>query len=450
MHKIKTGVEMIVMKFGGSSVGTAERIKQVAEIIGQRQAQNPVIVVSAIGGVTDMLIDNAKSALDGSYNIDKIRQKHSDILKGLNLDAGLVDEELSEIDVIYRGLSVLKDLTPRTLDLIQSFGERMSCRIVAAYLNTIGISAEARNAYDVGMLTDDNFGGAEPLEQAYTRLKQNLANTNNVSIVTGFIGKNKHGEITTLGRGGSDYTAAIVGAAIGAEEIQIWTDVDGIMTSDPRVIKTASSIRQVSFDEASELAYFGAKVLHPKTIIPAVQNNIPVRVLNTYNPSHEGTLIVKEAMEKCVKAIAFKRSIDLVSIHSTRMLMAYGFLARIFRVFEKYKIIVDMIATTEVSVSLTVDNNCSSSSLKQAVDEITEFADVKVEKDRAIVSIVGEGIGRSSKILGNVFNLVSENMIDVEMISQGASDINLSFIVNSADVDRTVEMLHQHFFGGRE
>jgi aspartate kinase len=438
---------MIIMKFGGSSIGSAMRIRQSADIIKQRLDKQPIVVVSAVGGVTDMIIDNANSAVKGEYDIEAIREKHTQILNDLELAEDLVNEELNEIEIIYKGLSIIKELTPKTFDIIQSFGERMSCKIVAGHLNKIGINAKPQRAYDIGMVTDNNFGCAEPLKEAYDLIKENLSEAQEVNVITGFIGKNKNNEITTLGRGGSDYTAAILGAAVGSEEIQIWTDVDGIMTCDPRVVEQAKSIKEVSFNEAAELAYFGAKVLHPKTIIPAVRNNIPVRVLNTYNPKHPGTLIVNKVSSKGVKAIAFKKNTNLISIRSTRMLMAYGFLAKIFRVFEEHKIAVDMVTTTEVSVSLTVDDN---KNLDKAIDELRKFSQIKIENDKSIVSIVGEVNGGANEILGKVFSKVCENGITIKMISQGASEINLSFIVNSEDIDKTVKLLHEHFFGGRE
>ena len=284
------------MKFGGKSVGTADSIRTVFQIIKDRIDKKPIVVVSAVGGVTDLLIDCAEAAVRGEEVeefLQKIDKKHFDILDEFKLPHELVDDRLNEYKELVNKLKEGFPINKEVMDNIQSFGERMSCKIVAAYLTQQNIKAEGYYAFDIGMITDNNHGNAEPLPEAYDNLKKNL-NVDHVAIVTGFIGKNKAGIITTLGRGGSDYTAAIIGAAVGSEEIQIWTDVSGVLSAEPRVVPEAKRIDVMSFAEASELAFFGAKVLHPKTIIQAVEKNIPVVVKNTNEQENPGTKIVKE------------------------------------------------------------------------------------------------------------------------------------------------------------
>lgn len=433
---------MIVMKFGGTSVGNPDRIKNVCDIVKTRLAKKPIVVVSAVGGITDMLIKAANTAVKGKVDIVDIRKKHMDIVDALKLDRSLLSE-LDEFEDFLKGIAQLKETSPRIMDKVQSFGERISSKIVAAYMTKVGMPAKAWNSYDAGLVTDSNFGKAEPLPEAYDALKI-LTRQKEVPIVTGFIGKDNDGAITTLGRGGSDYSGAIVGAAVDAEEIEIWTDVNGVMSADPRVVPEAKTIPSISFQEASELAYFGAKVLHPKTIRPAMEKDIPVRVLSTFEPNKKGTLIINKSKEckEIVKAIASKKNIVLFSIVSTRMLLAHGFLAKMFAVFEHYKKPVDMIATSEVSVSLTVDND---ENVPQILEELEQIAKIKIEKDKAIVCCVGEGMENSVGVSGRIFSVVGKAGIRVHMISQGASEINISFIVDNKDADAAVKALHTEF-----
>ncbi len=436
------------MKFGGSSVGDAEKIKNVCEIVKSKLAQKPIVVLSAVKGVTDKLIETAEKAAnddDVSKELEEIKQKHHKILKELGLDESLVDGHLDEFNEVIDKIFEMKKTNPELMDIVQSFGERMSVRIAAAYLNKIGIKAKAFDAYDIGMITTPDYGKAEPLPDTEEKIKEELDKVKEVPVVTGFIGKDSAGNITTLGRGGSDYTAAIIGAAMN-DAIEIWTDVSGIMTADPRVVKEAKTIEQVSFNEASELAYFGARVLHPKTIWPAIKRNLPVKVLNSFEPSHKGTTIVNKANEtkEAIKAIACKKGIALVNITSTRMLLAHGFLARLFSVFEDYKKSVDMVATTEVSVSLTVDHDKDLDKIKEDLEGVAE---VKTEKNKAIVCVVGEGMSNVPGIAGRTFSVLGKNKINIEMISQGASEINISFIVDSKDADKAVRVLHKGYFG---
>lgn len=436
---------MIVMKFGGTSVGSASRIEEVFQIVQPVRDQNPVVVVSAVGGVTDLLIEAGNKALKGQVDISPIVQRHKSVIDSLGLSDKTIRALHEEMHELLTGIRMIKEISPRTSDYLVSFGERISCQIVAAHFNQRGMAAKHHFAYDIGMLTDNNFQNALPLPEAYDLIRQHLSDTSYVPVVTGFVGKNKKGEITTLGRGGSDYTAAILGAGIGAEEIQIWTDVDGILTTDPRMVPAARNVPVVSFKEAAELAYYGAKVLHPKTIRPAMERGIPVVVKNTGHPEHPGTRIISDppANGKLAKALSVKKNVTLINVYSLRMLDAVGFLARIFNAFAQHNVAVDMISTSEVSVSITVEGH---QSIDAVVEELSAFARVDVDTNYAIVCIVGEGLRRGVGIAGQIFKVMSDEHIPVEMISQGASDINLGFVIKETHIEKAVTRLHAVLF----
>ena len=439
---------MIIMKFGGTSVGNAERIRNVCSIVKSHVKKNPVVVVSAVSKITDSLIRLANESARGKGNdvLEQIREVHYEIIEKLNLDEYLLEDDFIELLDLINKTKSNKRLDSETLDHFQSFGEIFSSKIAAEHLNKIGVNAKAFNSWELGFLTNDEFGNAEPLKETYQKLKNNVGKLNVIPVITGFVGKTKSGKITTLGRGGSDYTAAIAGAAIHADEIQIWSDVDGIMSTDPKIVKNARAIEKVSFAEASELAYFGARVLHPKTILPAMNKNIPVRVLNSFNPKNKGTLIVSKSgrIRQTVKAIAYKNNTTLINVESTRMLGAYGFLARIFEIFSKYKKSVDVVSTSEVSVSLTVDNG---KDVESILSELKQISDVEVAKNKSIICIVGEGLKETTGIISKTFGILEKNKINIEMISQGASKINITFIVDGKDTNKAVRLLHRGFFG---
>ncbi len=439
---------MIVMKFGGTSVGSAERIKQAAGIIRDNIELKPVVVLSAVGGITDKLIEAGNKAVLGHVSVEEIRKKHKEILSDLGLDTGLVDAELLEFENHLKGISMLKELSLRSMDLVQCFGERMSVKIMAAHMQKLGIKAKAFNSYDLGFLTDSNFGEATPDDNSYPEVNKNIIdyiNQGGVPLITGFIGKDSNGAITTLGRGGSDYTAALIGLIIEADEIQIWTDVDGVLSCDPKMASNVKNIEELSFNEAAELSFFGAKVLHPKTIWPAVEKNIPVKVLNTHNPTHPGTTILKQLSNvSCnVKVLSFKKNVTLVNIHSLRMLQAHGFLAKIFDIFARHNISVDMIATSEVSVSLTIDKI---KHLDKAVVELSEFSEVNIYSGKAIICLVGEGIKSNHEVAGAAFETLAREGINTEMISQGSSEINIGFVIDMKSLEIAVKALHEIFF----
>ncbi len=448
---------MIVMKFGGSSVESAAAIERVASIVKARVERRPVVVVSAMGKTTNKLLQIASNAVNGHRpearaQLTELKAFHEREAEAAvspadrAAAAGIIDDHFRELSELLGGMAVLGELTPRSVDAISSYGERLSSALVTLAFRNFGIDAVHVDSREV-IVTDGRHTQAAPLfPQSYERLAATVAPLaqSQVVVMGGFIGANEAGVTTTLGRGGSDFTASIVGAGIGAEEIQIWTDVDGMLTADPTILKEGHRVKAISFAEAAELAYFGAKVLHPSTVLPAIEKNIPVSILNSRRPEVPGTRIVPESVScrNIFKSIACKRKIMLVSIRSTRMLMAHGFLRRIFEVFDRFETPVDMVSTSEVSVSLTIDNP---SRLSEIQCELRQFADVDIESGQAIVCLVGDNIRYTPGVSGRVFHALSD--INVRMISQGASLLNVSFVVAEEDVPRSFEVLHREFFG---
>jgi aspartate kinase len=446
---------MIVMKFGGSSLESAEAIERVCEIIASRREKRPIVVVSAIGKTTNQLLHAAFAAKHARRDealtlIDRVRHEHLGIVEALTEENAkrevlahlhLCFDELAEI---LKGICILGELTPRSIDAISSYGERLSAPIVASTLLRKGTPAEAIDSRDY-IVTDSRFTQAQPKMAETEKRLSTLSHKveEKVPVLGGFIAATEDGTTTTLGRGGSDFTAAIIGASVHADEIQIWTDVDGMLTSDPQMIPEAHRIRTISFAEASELAYFGARVLHPSTLLPAIHKEIPVRVLNSRRPEVEGTAIVSETVscENPVKAIAFKRDITVVNVHSTRMLMAHGFLHRIFEVFNRYETPVDIVCTSEVSVSLTIDNT---QHLKSIWKDLESFSMVSAEEKNAVVAVVGDHIRLTPGVSGRA--LGSLQHINVKMISMGASLLNLSLVIEDSDLEEAVRSLHKEFF----
>jgi aspartate kinase len=456
---------IVVMKFGGTSVEDATAILRTASIVASRLRRNlnPIVVVSAMSKVTDTLLAAAAAAGRNDREqalklSDTLRTRHlntaaelipaGDRLTSLHLN---IHHEFDTLDDLLRGISAVGELTPRTSDNVVSFGERLSSVLVTAAFAQQSIPSTHVDARTV-ILTDNHYGKAAPnesgIEAALTGQVLPLLDLNRVPVMGGFIGSHKvHGAeagiTTTLGRGGSDYTAAIVGGALHAGAIEIWTDVNGIMTTDPRIVPEALRVKTISFEEAAELAYFGAKVLHPATILPAVQKNIPVWVLNSRNAENEGTKITATP-PPCAspfKSIAAKKKLTIIDIVASRMLLAHGFLAAVFAIFDKHGCAIDMVSTSEISVSVTVD---SREALPAICAELGQIADVKYEGNKALICLVGEDIRGISGISGQVFSAVSH--VNVRMISQGASEINMSFMVNEEDVDEALRSLHKKFF----
>ena len=439
---------MIVMKFGGTSVESREAIERVAGIVADRLKQRPVVVVSAMGRTTNKLLAIAAAAVAGERGralseLDALKANH--LGESADLCTAEIEEHFGELSELVKGLAVMGELTPRATDAISSYGERISSVIVAALFRQRGMDAVHLDSRKV-IVTDRRHTQAAPL---FAETNARLAATvpalaaRQVVVMGGFIGSTEDGVTSTLGRGGSDYTASIVGAGIGAKEIQIWTDVDGMLTADPTILPGGYRVKACSFAEAAELAYFGAKVLHPATVLPAIEKNIPVRILNSRRPEVDGTLIVAKApvCGNAIRSIACKRNITLVNIVSTRMLMAHGFLRRIFEVFDRFETPVDMLATSEVSVSLTIDNTRALAAIQA---ELEDFAEISIEENQAMVSLVGDNIRNTPGVAARIFSALRD--INVRMISQGASRLNMGLVVAAADLKPAVESLHREFF----
>ena len=447
------------MKFGGTSVEDAKAMNRTAAIVGGRRKKGleTIVVVSAMAKVTDQLLAAAAAAgrgdKPGALAISsRLRNRHIDTAGEL-LDEtrfaalqAAVHQEFDALDDLLRGIAAVGELTPRTSDLVVSFGERLSSRMVAAAFDQQGLNGTHVDARTC-IITDSNYGKAAPQEAAIeaklTELVLPLIVEGKTPVMGGFIGSNADGITTTLGRGGSDYTAALVGGGLHAGAIEIWTDVNGIMTTDPRIVPDALRVKSISFEEAAELAYFGAKVLHPATILPAVQKSIPVWVLNSRNAENEGTKITAVAphCRSPFKCIAAKKKLTIIDIVASRMLMSHGYLKSVFDVLDKYKCVVDMVSTSEVSISLTVDSN---ERLPEIAEELSKIADVKMEGGKALICMEGEDIRGHNGIAGQVFSAVSH--VNVRMISQGASEINMSFMIDEEDVEEAVRSLHKNFF----
>ncbi|HUB03297.1 MAG TPA: lysine-sensitive aspartokinase 3 [Terriglobales bacterium] len=452
---------MIVMKFGGTSVQDAKAIDRVAQIVQGRLADRPIVVVSAMAKVTDSLLAMGKAAGGGDRKTAlkmarALRERHYDAAGEL-LGTALFTEfhgglgaDFEDLDELLRGIGAVGEITPRTYDYVASFGEVLSSKIVAAAFAARGLNGTHVDSRQV-LLTDSQFMRAVPqFEETNERLRKRVApliESGQVPVMGGFIGSNRAGVTTTIGRGGSDFSAAIFGAGLNAQRIEIWTDVDGMMTTDPRLCPDARRIKVISFDEAAELAYFGAKVLHPATVLPAVQQNIPVFVLNSHNPTCEGTKIIARAPH-CVntfKAIALKKKITLVEVAAPRRLLVHGYLKSIFEIFDRHGLAVDVVSTSEVSVSVTAETN---EAIPALAADLAKLADVKYEGRKAIVCLVGESLRDTPGIAAKVFSLLENTKI--RMISQGASEINLTFVIEEDDSSDVIRRLHSAFFANAD
>jgi len=448
---------MIVMKFGGTSVQDAEAIDRAATIVNARLPQKPIVVVSAMAKVTDQLLAMARAAGSGDRKAAlklsrSLRERHYNTAGEL-LGTALFTQfhsdlgtEFEALDELLRGIAAVGELTPRTTDHVAAFGEVLSSRIVKAAFAARGIEAELVDSRKC-IVTDSAHTRAAPLmQETRERLQakvQPLVGNGRVPVMGGFIGATKGGVTTTIGRGGSDYSAAIVGAELAADRIEIWTDVDGMMTTDPNLCPDARRIKAISFDEAAELAYFGAKVLHPATVLPAIQKNIPVYILNSRNPDCEGTRIAARVphCRNFFKAIAAKKRITIIDVAAPRMLLAHGFMRSIFEAFDRHGVSVDVVSTSEVSVSLTVDSN---EAIPALAADLAKLADVKYEGRKAIVCVVGENLRETAGIAARVFGELGDTKI--RMISQGASEINLTFVIEEDEVPQVIRRLHSVFF----
>jgi aspartate kinase len=451
---------VVVQKFGGTSVADPEAIERLIQIVRtarSRDGRGPAVVVSAMSGVTDALLAIAAAAGAGRVDdalsrLEQLRERHlsaarllapGESNKGLGTQIGA---HFDDLVALARALAVLREVSPRTLDVVAAAGELLSSRIVTAALAEAGVPSEwvdARRA----IITSGDHTRALPLaaetDAALRASVLAVIDAGRVPVLGGFVGSTVDGHTTTLGRGGSDYSAAIVGAGIGAREIQIWTDVDGMLTADPRVISSPRLVPHLSFAEAAELAYFGAKVLHPSTILPAVERNIPVRILNSRKADGAGTMITAEPPPSSMPltALACKRDVTVVDITSSRMLMAYGFLRRVFEVFERYTTAVDVVTTSEVTVSVTVDDRRH---LEAIVESLSEFSQVSVDHEMALLCAVGDRLRNEPAIAARAVGVLEE--VPLRMFSQAASRRNITVILRQSDLPHAMQRLHEEFF----
>ena len=446
------------MKFGGTSVEDATAIARVIRIVQSRSRHRRLVVVSALAKVTDQLVLMGQKAAMGDSDsivqlVQGLRERHLQTAEGLlgTLSpkiAAKIENTFDQLKEFLSGVSAVRELSPRSSDYLLSFGELISSEIVTAAFVARGLDAvwvDSRKC----VVTDGNHTRALPLLDD-TRVKSQSAlgpalAKGQVPVMGGFIAATREGTPSTLGRGGSDFSAAIVGAVMDAARIEIWTDVEGMMTTDPRLCPDARTIQRISFNEAAELAYFGAKVLHPATLLPAIQKNIPVYVLNSRNPKSTGTEITEHAPagKDMFRAITAKNGISIVNVVASRGVMVHGFLKSVFEALDRHSASVDIVAISEVSMSFTIETK----RLPQAlISDLEKLADVTCDDQQAIICLVGEDIHGKPGIAASVFTTVADAGVNIRMISQGASEINISFVVKESDVPQAVRHLHARFF----
>jgi aspartate kinase len=443
---------MIVAKFGGTSVSTAERIRNINAIVSERRAAGVVVVVSALAGVTDTLLSMHRAPGTAEESIGKIRDLHQKLVRDIwgaepDMVMPYVDARLDEVRKMLKEGTTDKE----SRDKVAAQGEIMSSYLIAEALKKEDTRAEQIIATEL-IVTDGSFGDAEFVPQE-TREKARerlipLLEKGIVPVVTGFIGATSEGHTTTLGRGGSDYTAAILGLSLDADQIEIWTDVSGIMTTDPRIVPEAKTVPELAFEEACELAYFGAKVLHPKTILPAIEKGIPVKVLNTLDPANPGTTIVSNFAERRVKsttieAFSYRKHVAIIHIYSPEFYDSNGLMVRMFKIFENYWTSIEVFSVSVVSVSLAVDDETDVAALTK---KLAELGEVTVERGKSIVCAVG-GSMNAAGVAGRMFTILDENNVPVELIAQAAGGFSMTFAVAESDVERAIKVLHEAYIG---
>ena len=445
------------MKFGGTSVGDVAAFERVYGIVSSQIERHPVVVVSAMTKVTDALLAAFETAKKGEFadafsSLEPHFERHVQVSKNFIAD-GAPNAFSAELDFARDELSdLLMRVSRRSLplqmlkDAVVSYGEQLSSRLLAEVLKSKGVNARQVDSRRL-IVTDDEHGAATPIIDETNELVklelEPLIAAGEVPIMGGFIAASRGGETTTLGRGGSDYSAALVAAALHASVLQIWTDVTGVMTCDPRICGDARTIPTLSYEEAAELAYFGAKVLHPKTIKPAVDNGIPVRVCNTFEPNEVGTMVLDESGEapNTIKSIAHKKNITILRITSARMLGSYGFMSAVFQVFDRYRTVIDVISTSEVSIALTLDNPAD---IDKIVEELRRLGDAEAEPGYAVICVVGEGLRASTGLASKIFSTIDD--VNIALVSHGASAVNLTFVVREEVVADVIKKLHGEFF----
>ena len=436
---------MKAMKFGGTSVGSAQRMKNVVALV--ENAGNVTVVLSAMSGTTNSLINLSQCIKDGekanaTKQIDDLEKKYKHTAYELLTSPDTYQEALAKLDNIFGELRtyVNKPLTEKEEKEIVAFGEKLSTMLVALYMREKGLNSVLLDATEFMRLTPDGEPDQAFIRENINRLLVQYPDVD-IFLTQGFICRNAEGEIDNLQRGGSDYTASLIGAAVGAEEIQIWTDIDGMHNNDPRFVEGTTPVSELHFEEAAELAYFGAKILHPTCVLPAKYANIPVRLLNTMQPEAPGTVIFNTKPTQTIKAVAAKDNITAIKIKSSHMLLAYGFLSKVFEIFEKHQTPIDMITTSEVGVSVTIDNDRS---LDKIIKELSEFSNVTVDKDMVIVCVVGDLEWQNRGFEAEVVNALRE--IPVRMISYGGSNYNISLLIRKADKIKALQLLSRHLF----
>jgi len=440
---------MLVMKFGGSSVADSKQIEKVFQIVQGRQARRPVVVCSAHKGITNMLIAAGKAAASGKADAGRdVIERQRAIAQGCGCPDDLLTPFFQEISDLLRGVSLVRELSPRSLDYISSFGERMSVRVIADLFQRRGLAARACDVWDLGFITDAQFGSARPVEGYEARMQAAFAAlvpADVTPIVTGFVGKTEAGDVTTVGRNGSDLTATLVAAALGADEAEIWSDTDGVMTADPHLVPGARNLPTMSFDEASELAYFGSRVLHPETLIPAMKKKIPVRVLNTNRPDHPGTVITQAPgpRDRAVTSIAYKEGQSILTVRSEHMLAHAGFLGRLFEATTRRGLVVDMVTTSEVSVSLSASD---ADLLRAVAADLADLGTCRLDTGKTILVVVGHHLPSRAGAAAQITSAVADAGVNIEQISYASGSINVSMVIDDRDVDRAVRALHTKLF----
>lgn len=436
---------MKILKFGGTSVGSPERMKKLLDII--NPAEEQIVVLSAVSGTTNSLVEISGKLLKEDKQvalslINALHQKYNEFVMELLPEEEFRGQGQEVVDYHFSFLSSLVNdiFTPIEEKVVLAQGELLSTTLYHIYLKSIGVASVLLPALDFMKIDEDN----EPDVAYSTKHLQPLLDQykgNKLFITQGFICRNSFGEVDNLRRGGSDYTASLIGAAILAGEVQIWTDIDGMHNNDPRIVKGTKPISQLSFDEAAELAYFGAKILHPQSVFPAQKYKIPVRLLNTMEPAAAGTLISTDSEKGKIKSIAAKDGITAIKIQSSRMLLAYGFLRRVFEIFERYKTPIDMITTSEVAVSLTID---FTDNLDKIVEELHAFGSVEIDNDQSIVCVVGDFSADKHGYAARVLDAIKH--IPIRMISYGGSNYNISLLIGTKDKTEALKSLHNRLF----
>ncbi|MEE8168193.1 MAG: aspartate kinase [Candidatus Hydrothermarchaeales archaeon] len=459
-------MDKLVMKFGGTSIASGRKIRRVAELVREHRVGETLVVASATASVTDMLIKMSNKVAAGASEEEikrftgDLREEHLAMIKetiSTDQEAAIIEigRLCAELEKVLVGVSYVGELTPLSLDYILSFGERLSAPIIAGALNSTGIKSMWLTGFEAGIITDSNFGNAKVIWDLTTKKAKKVLKPKMeacIPVVTGFIAGDKKGRTTTLGRGGSDYSAALLGAALDVDEIWIWTDVDGIMSTDPKLVKEARVIDVMSYAEAAELAYFGGRVLHPKTIEPAMEAGIPVRVRNTFKPENPGTLIVKRQKEiaDIVKAVSVMKNVALLTIEGIGMIGVPGVAARVFTALAKERVNIIMISqgSSEVNISVVVEKSDMDKATKTISQEFAGrniIKDVRCEKDVAVIAVIGAGMRGAKGVAARVFTAVAKAGSNIIMISQGSSEANISFVVDLRDAKGAAKGLHDEF-----